>query len=98
MEDKDKWIEDVFNSMEGSSRARPNSDLFERIEGQLNAPEAKFVPLRQWGLTAAAAILVLVINLFALRQFTQSNEFNTSEMVVSGASSQELISNYKIYE
>lgn len=97
-DDKEKWMEEVFDSMKGSERARPNPELYARIENQLDDPEAKVIPMRQWSFAVAAAILVLVLNVFVLRQFTQNNALNTNEMVVSNTSSQSLISNYKIYE
>ena len=97
-DDKDKWIENVFDSMKGSKRAKPSHELFAKIEHQINAPEAKTISMRQWSYTVAAAVLVLVLNVFALRQITQSNELNAGEMIVSDASSQSLISNYNIYE
>lgn len=96
--DKEKWIEDVFDSMKGSQRAKPDSGLFAKIEGQIDAPEAKIIPMRQWNYAAAAAVLVLILNVFAMRQYTQNNELNANEMVVSDVSGQSLISNYKIYE
>lgn len=98
-EDKDKWIEDVLGSMQGSQRAKPNPELYEKIERQLEAPETKIVPMRQWRYAAVAAVLVLVFNAFALRQVVQTNDFSVGEMVVSSDDSgQSLISNYKIYE
>lgn len=97
--DKDKWIEDVLDSMKGSQRAKPSPELYAKIERQINAPEAKIVPMPQWSYAVAAAVLVLVLNVFAIRQFTQNNELNVSEIVVSSDdTSSSLISNYKIYK
>lgn len=98
-EDKDKWIEDVLGSMKGSQRAKPDPSLFAKIENRLDTPEANIIPMRQWNYAAAAAVLVLVLNAFALRQVVQTKDYNAGEMVVStDDSSQSLISNYKIYE
>lgn len=97
-EDKEKWIDDVFDSMQGRKRAKPRPGLFAQIEGQIDALETKVIPMRQWNYAVAAAILILVLNVFALRQYTKNNESTVSEMVVSDDSSQSLISNYKIYE
>lgn len=98
-EDKDKWIDEVLDSMKGSQRAKPSPELFAKIENQLAPPEIKIIPMRQWSYAVAAAVLVLVLNVFTVRQFTQNNELNAGEMVVSADDSGEsLISNYKIYE
>ena len=97
-EDKEKWIDDVLGSLKGSQRAKPNPLLYAKIENQLDAPEIKIIPMRQWAYAITAAILVLVINVFAIQQFTQNNELDAGEMVVLETSSQSLISNYKIYE
>ena len=97
-EEKDKRIEDILNSMQGSQRAQPDLELFAKIEQRIDAPEAKIIPMRQWSYAVAAAIVLLVLNTVALRQFTQSDYSNTSEMVVTQNESRSLISNYRIYE
>ena len=97
-DEKDKWIEDVMGSMKGSQRAQPNPELFAKVEQGIDAPETRIIPMRQWSYTVAAAILLLVLNTVALRQFTQSDYSNTVEMVVTKNDSQALISNYRIYE
>lgn len=97
-DDKQKWIDDVFDSMQGSRRAKPSPELFGKIETEIDAPEARVIPMYQWRLTAAAAVLLLVLNVFALRQVAESNALNTGEWVVERTSNQQLISNFKIYE
>ena len=47
--DKNKWIDDVLGSMEGSERARPRIDLFDKIERELESPEIKVISIRQLG-------------------------------------------------
>lgn len=97
-EEKDKRIEDILSSMQGSQRAQPDLELFAKIEQRIDAPEAKIIPMRQWSYAVAAAIVLLVLNTVALRQFTQSDYSNTPEMVVTQNDSRSLISNYRIYE
>lgn len=96
-DNKEKWIADVFDSMKGSRRSKPSADLFAKIEHQLDAPEARVIPINQWKLTAVAAVLLLIMNVFVLRQVTQNNGFGTGETMVEHTSEQ-LISNYKIYD
>lgn len=96
--DKENWMEDVLGSLEGSKRAQPNPGLFARIESQIETPEAIVIPVTQWRLAAAAAILLLMLNVFAMRQYAQRYEVNTDELVVDVSSDQQLISNYNPYE
>ncbi len=96
--EKEKWMDAVFDSMKGSQRAKPSTGLFAKIERQIAGPEAKVFSRRQWQYAAAAAILVFVLNIFALRQIIQNNELNTGTLVIPDASGQSLISNYEIYE
>lgn len=96
--DKEKWIEGVFDSMKGSKRAKPDPGLYAKIESQIFAQEVKVIPMRQWKMAAAAAVLLLVLNVFALRQYIQSSEVSTNEMVADATTDQQLISNFKLYD
>ncbi|MCB0633507.1 MAG: hypothetical protein R2824_10750 [Saprospiraceae bacterium] len=98
MDDKEKWINEVFDSIKDSERATPPPDLFVRIEKQIDVPEAAVIPLQRWRLAIAAAVLLLLINALALRTFTQDHVLNVAETAASDAYSQVLISSYKIYE
>ena len=97
-DDKEKWMEEVLDSLKGSERAKPSPGLYAKIESQLDATQVRIISMRQLNFAVAAAVLVLVLNVFALRQFAQTNAFDTSYSTVTETSSQTLISNYKIYE
>ncbi|GJM34181.1 MAG: hypothetical protein DHS20C18_31820 [Saprospiraceae bacterium] len=96
--DKDKWIADVFDSIKGSQRAKPDPGLFAKIENQIHLPEARIVPIFQRRIAAAAAILILILNVIAMQQYAQINALDNEEFVTTGASDQQLISSYKLYE
>lgn len=97
--EKEKWIEEVFQSMKGSKRAQPRKELFAKIQNQIGAIEPKVIPLHHMRYAAAVAILLLILNAFALQQFQQSNTLQKDEMISSTASyNQSIISDYKIYE
>ena len=96
--DKEKWIEGVFGSLQGSRRAKPAVDLFAKIESQIDAQEAKIIPMPQWKIAIAAAAVILVMNVLALQNYVQSIDSQNSELITEEASSQALISNYKLYE
>lgn len=100
MKDKrEKWISDVFNSLQGSRRAQPPEDLFGRLEQRLwKMPEAKVRPLLPWRLAAVAAVLLLTLNVLALQQFSQSPHYQSEEWGEERLADPALISNYKLYE
>ncbi len=95
--EKEKWIDSVFESLEGSQRAKPQTDLFAAIESQLDAPEAKIIPVAQWRAGVAAAIIILVLNVFALQQFNQNRSLIQKGPLMEEDAGESLISNYKLY-
>lgn len=97
-QDKEKWAEEVLGSMQGSSRAIPDTGLYARIVDQIEAPGAKRIPMRQWTMAAAAAVLILVLNVVTLKQYIGSNSQQSVEVVADNTYEQSLISNYKIYD
>lgn len=97
-DDKEQWIEDVFDSLKGSKRAKPNDDLFARIETEIESPDTKVIPLRQLRMIAAAAIVLLTLNIGALLQYTQSQKSNYENQVTESSHQTSLISDYKLYE
>lgn len=96
-EDKEKWMEDVFQSMKGSQRAKPSSDLFVKIQDQIGSGDAKVVSLHQWKYTAAAVVFILVVNTKALVYFNQQHQVNYEDVVDGNTYNQTLISTYQIY-
>lgn len=97
-EDKNKWINEVFNSLEGSSRATPDPGLFDKIEAGLATPEARVVPLRQWKWAAMAASILLFLNIWTVRQYLGQDNFDGNGVSMELEADQQLISNYSIYD
>jgi hypothetical protein len=97
-DEREKWMEDVFQSMKGSRRATPGPELFAKIEGQIEASNGKIIPMPQWRYAAAAAALVLVVNVTALVYYNQNAGITQEEVAVASVYSESLISNYQIYE
>ncbi len=93
--DQEQWINDVLGSMKGSRRAQPQTTLFAQIQHQLDKPEARIISARQWRVAAAAAILLLSLNGFALRAYVQST---STEIAQEQRSSEQLLSDFSIYE
>ena len=89
---KDKWVDEVINSMQDSQKAQPAPELFAKIEAKIGQPYKKNILINRW--RVAAAILLLVLNGLALRQINQNNRNN--EVVITQEPS--IISNYNIYK
>ena len=97
-EDKEEWIEGVFDSLKGSERAVPKAELFAKIKQEITSSEAKVVSIRQWRMTAAAAILLLLTNTYIIQQFSQNNLPTAQEKLSEDGYQSTLLSNYEIYE
>ncbi|MBK8504626.1 MAG: hypothetical protein IPL46_21905 [Saprospiraceae bacterium] len=92
------WIDDIFNSLSGSQRAKPAADLFAKIEAQINQPEPKIISTLKWQPAIAAAILLLILNVFALRSYTQSGMPSDLELSMENDYETSLISNFQLYD
>jgi len=71
---KEAWINEVLDSTGGMARATPPADLYHKITTGLrvDAPKSKTIaiPAKQW---AAAAILLLALNVCSILYFTAHN-------------------------
>lgn len=92
-ENKEQWMEDVFNSMKGSKRMQPSADLFAKIENEIS--KSKVIPLFQWKYATAAAAIVIFVNVTSILYYTQKIE--TNDNTVSAMYDQSLITTYQIY-
>ena len=95
-DNKEKWIQDVFDSLEGSKRATPPSHLLSKIEQNLVAPEAKIIPMSNYRIAVAAAVVLLVMNVFVMYQYAQTSTNSFPESMTDNTES--LITDYKLYD
>lgn len=99
--DKDKWMEEVFDSMKSSQRATPSPDLFAKIEEQIETSSGKVISINQWKYAVAAAVLILLINASALIYYNQQDgkyQDTYEDLAVADNYDQSLISSFQIYE
>ncbi|KAA3641624.1 MAG: hypothetical protein DWQ02_00205 [Bacteroidetes bacterium] len=96
--EKEKWVNSVMGSLAGLQRAKPGPDLFAKIEREIVGQEGKIISMSQLRVAAAAAILLLAINVFLLNRYAKSETTSTSEWVSEVDSDEQLISNYNLYE
>ena len=72
IEEQQKWVDEVLAEAGQLPRSQPSPDLFAAIEERIDTA-AVVLPLRRpkWRVAAAAAVLLLAINGFAIRQLSQ---------------------------
>lgn len=86
----EKWKDDILNSLEGIERAKPNSNLFEKIQAKTRkSPQEKNYG---WLAVAATISLVICFNVYLILNY--NNQDTNPETHSYG----NLISNYNIYE
>lgn len=90
-----KRIDDILNSTKGSQRAKPSTNLYVRIEQQLQPVETINLSSIQIRLSAAAALLILCLNVWAIQHYLYEGKKGE---VGYEPHSQALISNYKLYD
>lgn len=95
MNKKEKWAEEILQSLEGIERATPSDDLFAKINQQLvKQDRSNVIPFHQLKWFAAAACLLISINIVAFS--TKGNEVETNEQ--STLYENQLITDYSLYE
>ncbi|MBQ4821886.1 hypothetical protein [Aquimarina sp. MMG016] len=94
---KKKWMEDVFQSMKGSQRAKPQQELFAKINNQFKLEKTEVVPLHQWRYTAAVAIFLLLMNSTALIYYNLNRQVDYDYATFEDTYKESLISSYQIY-
>jgi len=72
--DKDQWIEDTLNSLEGSQRPAMPEGLFEKAIKRAAYGRARVIQISsaQVRSAAACALVLVVANLFICRDFSYS--------------------------
>ena len=97
-DEKEKWAEEVFQSMKGSERAQPRPELLTKVKGQIALSKANTVPSSVLRFAAAAAVVILLVNTMALMYYRQDKQADKEEVAVADAYKQSPISDFQIYE
>jgi len=95
--EREKWIDEVFQSMKGSERAKPRPDLLAAIEDQIAASKARVIPMQQWKYAAAVAAIILLVNAVALTSYDASTAGSYEDTLAATTYGEPLISSYQIY-
>ncbi|MGB1243584.1 MAG: hypothetical protein ACPG49_13735, partial [Chitinophagales bacterium] len=76
----------------------PNFDLFAKIEAEIDDIDTKMIPLRQVRMMAAAAIVLLSLNIGIVLQYSQNQQVSNENRLTEITDQTSLISDYKLYE
>ena len=95
--EKDKIMDKIINSMKGSQRAKPSSDLFEKILTDLDHNSTKVISMNQWKTAIAAACFVLIFNLVALNYSYQQDRNTLIETLYEEDGNPLIINSFQLY-
>lgn len=87
MDKKEQWANETLKSLDGLKKAKPSDALFNQILKKLPTNETATIPLKRLAWVAAAACVLIAINVISLQ--LDKTEFQQE--------SNELLSNYHIY-
>ncbi|WP_299602008.1 hypothetical protein [uncultured Aquimarina sp.] len=96
-EEKEKWVEAIFQSMKDSRRASPKPELLSKINKQIHFEQVDFVPFTKLRYGLVAAIFVLLVNSIALVYYVQNQQLNHKERTFMNVYNESLINSYQIY-
>ena len=88
-------LDDALEQLKKLPRATPPSSLLGRIEASIGKAEAKIIPMKQWRMIAAAACVLVALNVTALSNYLNNASQPTAQYE---ASENSLISDFQLYE
>jgi hypothetical protein len=95
MNKKEKWAEEVLQSLTGINKAVPNPDLFAKITLRLQADkQTNIIPLHQLRWVSVAACVVVALNIYAITMRAKS----VNEQVTKESAQYILINEYTLYK
>ena len=97
-DENEKWIDDVINSMNGSQKAKPSAGLSNRINNQINNHSAKIISMDHWRISISAAVVIFILNIFVMQKYLTVNDLSNSPISLEENTSDQIISDYKLYD
>jgi hypothetical protein len=94
---KTRWVEEVLESTKGIERAKPNSNLFAKIEAKISNKDAKIIPIYIKKYAGVAAAVLLLLNGYAIKNSLENNN-QVAQTTESTEATESLISNFNIYQ
>lgn len=85
--DENRWIEDVLNSMEGAKKARPDDDLYGKIECRIavRVTKGRTVSMITFSAAAASIVLLILLNMLVLTGSSKKHNNGSADEVSSVA-------------
>lgn len=97
--EKKDWTADIFESMKGSRRAIPSSDLFSKIQSEISRKRSvKIIPIPRLRWVAAVAAVMILLNTVTIIHYHQTGSMTESTTAWAESYNGILISSYEIYE
>ena len=88
-------LDEAMEQLRKLPRATPPPGLLGRIEARIGKAEAKIIPIKQWRMLAAAACVLVALNVTALANYMDESSGPTAPYVTSY---NVLISDFQLYE
>jgi hypothetical protein len=88
-------LDEALKQLRKLPRATPPPGLLSRIEARIGNAEAKVIPMKQWRMMAAAACMLVVLNVTALANYMNESSGLTAQY---NTSNDALISDFQLYE
>lgn len=90
---KNKWVDDVLDSMAGSERAMPDEGMFILVEKKIykTVPGGRVIPINLVSAAAACILLLIAINIYTATSNMHQHIERTSDDLVT-----ELVKYYDI--
>ena len=92
-----KWVNEVIGSADKIQRVKPRSDLFAKIESQIDSTNFKQIPIQRFRLSAAAAVLLLVLNGIAISSYYTNSQSDELSQEMDFTSAETLLTDYNLY-
>jgi hypothetical protein len=87
---KEKWINEVMNSLDDANSAEANPFLYDKILNKISSDNLEYAPMKLVWLAAAAFTLLVVLNFKIIRSGNSSSK-NISTEAQTLASSYQLL-------
>ncbi|MFT5997596.1 MAG: hypothetical protein ACI81P_000041 [Neolewinella sp.] len=88
-------LDEAMEQLRKLPRATPPPGLLGRIEARIGKAEAKIIPIKQWRMLAAAACVLVALNVTALANYMDESSGPTAQY---DTSDNVLISDFQLYE
>jgi hypothetical protein len=79
---KEKWVKEVLNSIEGCTKAAPSERLYAALEKRITIPVTKgrVISFKVVSAAAACIILLISVNMYVLQKQSTSRNTETNKL------------------